>query len=196
MRNLYIFATIITLAATAAFAGYPRLGIGGNASYTIPIGDLAADDLDTGYQSVPALRGKIMFHVFNPLLFEAGGFYGLNHKAKTGITEGQADWACNYVYAGTGALVDMGLFMPHLTAGLSYFWIKRDIAEMDKNDRDILLPVSDDVNAYGYYIELGMEYYLYEHLAIDFGVRFDQALTSGRRASLLHFGGGVDWYVF
>ena len=196
MKRVFLLVTLLSLTAATAFAAYPRIGIGANASYTIPIGDMANDDLDSGYQSVPALRGKIIFNVFDPLLFEAGGFYGFTHKAKTGIAEGRADWACKYAYAGTGALVNMGLFMPHLTAGLSYFWITRNIAEMDENDRERFIAVPDDVTAYGYYIELGLEYYLYEHLAIDGGIRFDQALTEGNRATLLGFGIGLDWYMF
>jgi hypothetical protein len=157
---------------------------------------MAADDLDSGYQSVPGLRGKVIVSVFDPLVFEGGGYYGFTHKAKEGITEGQADWTGKYLYVGTGALVDMGLFMPHLTAGLSYFWVSRNIAERDKNNRERLIGVPDDVTAYGYYVELGLEYYLYEHFAIDGAVRFDQALTDGKRASLLGFGIGADWYVF
>ncbi|MCP4230023.1 MAG: hypothetical protein GY771_07725 [bacterium] len=196
MKRVRILTAFLVLSTVTAFAGYPRIGIGGNASFNIPIGDMAADDLDTGYQSAPALRGKIIFNVFDPLVFEGGGYYGFTHKAKTGIVEGQADWACKYAYAGTGALVDMGLFMPHLTAGLSYHWITRNVAEMDKDNRERLTAVTDDVTAYGYYIEIGLEYYLYEHFAIDGAIRFDQALTEGKRSSLLGFAIGADWYAF
>ncbi len=194
MKTSTVVIIVLSLAAAASAA--PRLSLSGDVAISIPIGDLAADELDTGYRSVPVFRGGLVFVPLPPFLAEAGGAYALRTKAKTGIDRGEVSWQGTNLYAGLGIILDMGLLMPYLSAGASYFYISRDDAARDPVNRDVRVAEEVSVQEYGFYIDLGLQYFLYEHFALNGGLHYDHALTAGKPARIFDVHGGVEYYLF
>jgi hypothetical protein len=86
--------------------------------------------------------------------------------------------------------------MPHLTGGVSYFRISRYDAEEDPDDENYERAKKVSVRDPGFYIDLGLQYFLYEHLAVGGGLRYDHVFTVGRSARIFDFHGGVNYYLF
>jgi hypothetical protein len=194
MRTKILFVIALSLTITAS-AG-PRMFLSGDVALGIPIGDMANDDLDTGYSTVPVFRAGLAFRPFSPILMELGAAYALRSEAKTGIDEGEASWQGTDFFAGAGIILDMGLLMPHLTGGVSYFRISRYDAEEDPDDENYERAKKVSVRDPGFYIDLGLQYFLYEHLAVGGGLRYDHVFTVGRSARIFDFHGGVNYYLF
>ena len=192
MRTKILFVIALSLTITAS-AG-PRLSLSGDVALGIPIGDMANDDLDTGYRTVPVFRGGLAFRPFSPVLMEFGAAYTLRSGAKTGIDEGEVSWRGTGFFAGAGIILDMGLLLPYLTGGVSYFYISRYDAEADNENYRRAKKVS--ARDPGFYIDLGLQYFLYEHLAIGGGLRYDHVFTAGKPARIFDVHGGVDYYLF
>ena len=70
-KILFVIALFLTITASAG----PRLSLSGDVALGIPIGDLANDDLDTGYCTVPVFRGGLAFRPFSPVLKGEGVCY-------------------------------------------------------------------------------------------------------------------------
>ena len=192
MRTKILFVIALSLTITAS-AG-PRLSLSGDVALGIPIGDMANDDLDTGYSTVPVFRGGLGCRPFSPVLLVFGAAYTRRSGAKTGIDEGEVSWRGTGFFAGAGIILDMGLLLPYLTGGVSYFYISRYDAEADNENYRRAKKVS--ARDPGFYIDLGLQYFLYEHLAIGGGLRYDHVFTAGRPARIFDVHGGGDYYLF
>jgi hypothetical protein len=194
MRTKAFFIIFLSLAPVAL--GGPRLSLSGDVAMGIPIGDMANDDLDTGYRTVPVFRGGFVFQPFPPVLLEFGAAYATRSGAKTGIDEGEASWQGTNFFAGAGIILDMGLLMPHLTGGVSYYYISRYDAEVDPDDENYKRAKKVSIRDSGFYIDLGLQYFLYEHFAVGGGLRYDHVFTAGRSARIFDVHGGVEYYLF
>lgn len=191
-KILFVIALSLTIAASAG----PHLSLSGDVALGIPIGDMANDDLDTGYSTVPVFRGGLAFRPFSPVLMEFGAAYTLRSGAKTGIDEGEVSWRGTGFFAGAGIILDMGLLLPYLTAGVSYFYVSRYDAEADPDNENYRRAKKVSARDPGFYIDLGLQYFLYEHLAIGGGLRYDHIFTAGKPARIFDVHGGVDYYLF
>jgi hypothetical protein len=189
------FLIILLSFAPLAFAG-PRLSLSGDLALGIPIGDMAGDDLDTGYKTIPVFRGALAFQPFPPVLMELGAAYTVRSGAKTGIDEGEVSWRGTDFFAGAGVILNMGLLMPHLSAGASYYYISRYDAEEDPENENYRRAKKVSAHDPGFYIDLGLQYFLYERLAVSGGLRYDHVFTAGKPARIFDVHGGVEYYLF
>jgi hypothetical protein len=194
MRVKAFFIILLSFPSLAIAA--PRISLSGDLALGIPIGDMADDDLDTGYRTVPVFRGGLVFQPFSPILMELGAAFALRSSAKTGIDEGEASWRGTNFFAGAGIILDMGLLMPHLAFGASYYNISRYDAEADPDNENYRRTKKVSVSEPGFYVDLGLQYFLYERFAIGGGLRYDHVFTAGRPARIFDVHGGVKYYLF